>query len=253
MVGMRRVRVLFHLALLSGALLTGAALADADREIIRAAFIEFPPLTFTNEQGQAEGSFIDLTEKIARRAGYQVNWQELPIGRVYLYLEQGIIDLWPGSASVPELASYTRETNFLPGTIRLNAYHLDDTPPAYELEDLQGSRLILIRGYTYFGLLESLKADPETFITVAPDHRSAIRMLRYRRGDYLVNFQAPMDALLAQSPMDTLTYNNLLSWPLNFVFSASAPGTETMILDFNRAWIELQAEGVKPLASLDQP
>lgn len=233
--------------------MAGTAVANTDQAVIRAAFIEFPPLAYTNEDGQAEGSFIDLTEKIAERAGYQVDWQELPIGRVYLYLEQGIIDLWPGSANVPELAPYTRETSFLPGTIRLNAYHLDDTPPAYELEDLRGNRLILIRGYTYFELLEPLKEDPDTFITVAPDHRSAIRMLKYRRGDYLVNFQSPMDAVLAQFPVESLTYNNLLHWPLNFVFSASAPGTETMILDFNRAWAELQAEGVGPLLCIDPP
>lgn len=238
-----------RIATLLIALMFASSLQADDRPVIRAGFIEFPPLAFTADNGEAEGTFIDLSERIADRAGYRIEWQGLPIGRVYLYLERGDIDMWPGSAGVPELAPYTRETAFSPGSIRLHAYRHADTPAVRNIDELQGSSLILIRGYTYFRLLDHLTDDPDTFITLAPNHRAAVRMLSVRRGDYLINFQAPMDALLENSSASPgLEHDNLLSWPLTFVFSTAAPGTNTMIADFNRAWASLQAEGIAGLS-----
>ncbi|MGM0571106.1 substrate-binding periplasmic protein [Marinobacter sp.] len=245
---MKRLIHSLSLALLAGVLMAAAGAVANDEKVIRAAFIEFPPLATRNDNGQPEGSFIRMTEQVAQRAGYSIQWQELPIGRVYLYLEQGEIDLWPGSAGVPELAGFTRETPFSAGSIQLNAYSRNDTGAIESLEELRGKRLILIRGYTYFRLLDELKADPDTYVTIAPDHASAIRMLAFRRGDYLINFQAPMDATLARTPLPGLVQTNLLSWPLGFIFSTAAPGTETMIREFSRAWSELQAEGMAGLS-----
>lgn len=233
-----------RIAILTIALMLATSLQADDRPVIRAGFIEFPPLAFTNDDGEAEGSFITLSERVADRAGYRIEWHGLPIGRVYLYLERGDIDMWPGSAGVPELARYTRETAFSPGSIRLHAYRHADTPAVSTIDDLQGNSLILIRGYTYFRLLDHLTDDPDTRITVAPNHRAAVRMLSFRRGDYLINFQSPMSALLDNSDASPgLEHDNLLSWPLTFVFSTSAPGTGTMIDDFNKAWVRLQTEG----------
>ncbi|SES69639.1 polar amino acid transport system substrate-binding protein [Marinobacter segnicrescens] len=239
---MKRFLQTLSLAIMAGTLVMAASAAATDRKTIRAAFIEFPPLAYSGADGHPEGSFIHFTEELARRAGYEVAWQGLPIERVYLYLERGDIDLWPGSAGVPELAGFTHETDFRPGEIRLNAYHRGDTPPVKSLEDLQGKRLILIRGYTYFRLLDELKVDPNTYVTLAPDHQSAIRMLAFRRGDYLVNFQAPMEVTIERSPLPDLAHTNLLSWPLSFIFSASAPGTRLMARRFNQAWQELQGD-----------
>ena len=137
---------------------------------------------------------------------------------------------------VPELASYTHETDFHTGSVRLNAYSRQGAAPITGIEDLQGKRLILIRGYTYWRLLDHLKDDPDTVITVAPSHLSGIRMLAFKRGDYLINFQSPMDNLMKNLSVPGLKYDNLLKWPLTFVFSQKAPGTRKMIEDLNRAW-----------------
>lgn len=216
-----------------------------DRPVIRSAYIEFPPLAYTTDSGELEGSFIDLTEKIADRAGYDIAWQGLPIERVYLYLEYGEIDMWPGSANIPELASFTRDTDFHTGRIQLNAYSREGADPVSDMRDLKGKNLILIRGYTYFRLLDDLKEDPDTRITIAPNHLSAIRMLAFKRGDYLVNFQSPMDKSLETSPLPGLRSDKLLSWPTTLIFSRTAPGTDRMAEDMNRAWRSMKEEGAK--------
>lgn len=216
------------------------AAQGANPSVIRGAFIEFPPLAYTTDAGRAEGTFIDLAEDVAGRAGYDIRWQELPIERVYRYLENGNIDMWLGTAGVPELAPYTHEVDFHTGSVRLNAYSHEGAPPISSLGDLQGKRLILIRGYTYWRLLDHLKDDPDTLVTVAPSHLAAIRMLAFKRGDYLINFQAPMDNLLENTPEPGLRYDNLLTWPLTMVFSGKAPDTGKMIKELNRAWRTMQ-------------
>lgn len=86
---MNKLRIILNAvtfaAAMSGCLVPAAH--GADRPVIRGSFIESPPLDYTNDAGQAEGTFIDLAEDIADRAGYGIRWQELPIERVYLYLE----------------------------------------------------------------------------------------------------------------------------------------------------------------------
>lgn len=219
--------------------LPSGAIAE-ERPVIRGSFIAFPPLAYTTDSGQAEGTFIALAEDVASQAGYDITWQELPIERVYLYLENGKIDMWLGSAGVPELAHYTRETDFHTGSVRLNAYSREGATPISGFTDLQGKNLILIRGYTYWRLLDHLKNDPDTQITVAPSHLSALRMLAFKRGDYLINFQSPMNEVLQKSPLSGLRYDNLLDWPLTLIFSRTAPGTEQMVNDLNRTWKAMQ-------------
>lgn len=233
-----------------GAVSLAAALASLpfhaanaeDRPVIRGAFIEFPPLAYITDTGEVEGTFIDLSEAIADRAGYDITWQELPIERVYLYLERGDIDMWLGSAGVPELAPYTRETDFHTGSIRLNAYSREGATRISSINDLQGKRLILIRGYTYWRLLDPLKEDPETRVLIAPSHLSALRMLAFKRGDYLINFQSPMDNLLQDTPLPNLQYDNLLDWPLTLVFSEKAAGTDRMVENLNSTWDDMQED-----------
>ncbi|WP_167812664.1 substrate-binding periplasmic protein [Marinobacter daqiaonensis] len=214
------------------------------RPEIRAAYVEFPPLSYTDNSGEAAGEIVGLAKRLAEHAGYDITWQELPVGRAYLYLEHGIIDLWLGSAGVPKLAPFTLEAAFQPGNIRLNAYYREDTPPVDSIPDLQGKSLILIRGYTYWQLLDRFREDPNTAITIAPSHRSAIRMLAVKRGDYLINFQSPMDNILSQSPSPDLQYSNLLERPMAFVFSREAPDTDQMVNALNRAWTELESKGL---------
>ncbi len=223
--------------ILTGLLLApGQSVIAHERPVIQGAFIEFPPLAYVNASGQAEGSFIRQAEQIADCAGYDIHWKQLPIGRVYLYLENGNIDMWIGSAGVPELEDYTLETDFHVRYISLNAYHRRETPAIEEIDELKGNNLILIRGYTYWRILDHLKEDSDTTIAVAPDHHSAIRMLKFKRGDYLVNFQSPMGEIISEHPFPGLQSSKLLEWPLTFVFSRKPAHTRQMVEDFNQAW-----------------
>lgn len=225
-------------------LLFSADLLAQERQVIRGAYLDFPPLARTNAEGQPEGSFIALANRLAEEAGYDIVWQELPISRVYLYLRHGSIDLWLGSSGVQEIEPFVQEADFYPIQILLNAYHRDSTAPVDNIQALEGKRLILIRGYTYWRLLDTFIESPDTPVTLAPNHESALRMLAFNRGDYLINFADPMNHTLARSPFDGLQASPLLNWPLTLIFSRKTDNVEQVVADINRAWRTLGGQSL---------
>lgn len=85
----------------------------ADRSLT-VGYVDFPPYQFRNASGEPDGRFVELTRKVAREAGYDLNFLYLPTARVYYYLESGAIDLWQGFADNPELGDRVLESDANP-------------------------------------------------------------------------------------------------------------------------------------------
>ncbi len=214
---------------------------DQPHPVLSGAYVEFPPLTYTDESGDPAGPYIRKASRIARAAGYRVKWQSLPIDRIYLYLREGKLDLWIGSKGVPVIADATLEPGFTFRPIRLNAYHLEGQEPVDGLLDLRGRHLILIRGYTYRNYLEPVIGSAETRVDTASDHGAALRMLRAGRGDYVLDFEAPVRNTLKKTPIDNLRKSPITTWPTTLVFSAQTARAQTLVEDFDKAYTSIQS------------
>ena len=212
------------------------AAAETPTPTLKGAYIEFPPLSYTNDSGKPAGSYIKRVNELAERAGYRIRWQSLPIDRIYLYLREGDIDFWLGSSGVPELADWTREPDFTFPPIRLKAYFTDDTPAIAGKDDLRGESLILIRGYTYLDRLAPVTDAPRTGVGKAPDHKAGLRMLKARRGDYLLDFQKPVENALEKEPLPAINEHLLMQWDTGLVFSRQTDNLDRIIRDFEAAW-----------------
>jgi polar amino acid transport system substrate-binding protein len=198
--------------------LPGFVVAESPR-MLRGGYIDFPPLSYTDASGQAAGEGIELTNRIVREAGFEVTWQEYPLGRVYHSFRHNLIDLWPGSSGVPPIQPYTLETPNAPGMeISLYAYHLETTPAIDTMEQIRNKRLILIRGYTYLNKLDHLRQSNKD-IVVAPNHRSALRLLSLGRGDYLLDFGRPLEEAAKTVHVEGLQRSLLDTWRLALVVS----------------------------------
>lgn len=216
-------------------LLPMAASAEVD-QTLRGAYVDFPPLSYTNEDGQASGDFIELTRELMDEAGYTVEWQELPLGRIYRYLRNGEIDLWAGSSGVPAVAPFTVEPDFQPTNIHLYAFHLADTPAVDSVRDLLSSKLILMRGYTYLGVLDEAIEDRSTPYDLAPNHISGLRMLREGRGDYLLDFKSPAMKALEEVDVPGIQRSHITEWAIGHVLSHRAENVDRIINDLEAAW-----------------
>ncbi len=187
--------------------------------VLQAGYVNFPPLTYTDINGQPAGHYVAMTEQAARQAGYRLEWKELPVGRVFLQLKHGELDLWPGVGDMPGLQPFTVETTAPIGDLTLAAFGLGSVPEQCEFTDLAGSRLILMSGYTYLGDLDFLKDDGQTRIGYAPNHRAGLGMLTLGRGDYFLDYIEPLSAVLATEPVKDLKWCELRKSRLAIVIS----------------------------------
>src|SRR5690606_27878610 len=108
------------------------------------------------------------------------------------------------SSGVPAIKDYTLETREAPGwTLRLYAYYLEPNPAVDAVESIQGKRLILVRGYTYLNKLDKIR-ESNADVVVAPNHRSALKLLALGRGDYLLGFGRPLEEAAEVVPVSGL-------------------------------------------------
>lgn len=216
-----------------------------DERELEVGYVEFPPYEYTNEQGEAAGILIDLTRDILERAGYQARFHPLPTARLYLYLKQGKIHLWPGLRNIPSLQEHVLESSFSPIEAKLNAWFLDGTPPITNIDDMRGYRVIVIAGYTYSGLLYHLRDANNKFKTITtPTHRSALQMLELGRGDYLLDYVDPIREELNQTPIHNLKSAPLISQKGAFLISRQVPHAARIHHNIEDAFRALYAEGL---------
>ena len=245
-----------HITIALMLMLATQVAADSPTPSLKGAYVEFPPLSYTNDNGKPAGSYIKRVNELADRAGYRIQWRSLPVDRVFLYIREGNIDFWLGSSRVPALGQWTREPDFSFPPIHLNAYYSRNTPDIEKPEDLKGESLILIRGYTYKNRLEPITEHPKTRVGKAPDHQAALRMLKARRGNYLINFKSPMESALAREPIQDIKKHQLTHWDTGLVFSKQVANLDQIIRDFESAWQAMNGQwtgSLTPRTSRESP
>lgn len=228
------------------ALLWLPALCTAEaRPRIHVGYYEFPPFSYTDAQGQPSGSGLELTARLLEAAGYEADFRSYPGARLYSGLLDGSIQLWAGASGKPQLAGHTLESRHLLGEITLNLYFRQDTPAPTIPDDLTGRGVILITGYSYWQNVNQWLEDPARNISLhrTRSHISALEMLQRRRGDYLLDYQAPVEQAMRTLDMAELPFVEVQRLPLRLIYSRHAPNAERLRDDLDQAYQRLQDAG----------
>jgi len=226
--------------------LSDLAQAQQIRDILTVGYVDVPPLAYQSEEGRAEGVFIELTRRVAEEAGYELDFQYLPVNRAYHYLRTGGIDIWPGVTDVPALKGEVLESFVSPLPFQLSAWGLEDAPPVTHFNDLTGTTLILISGYTYGGLASVLASSPDIDVTYAPGHRAAVAMLERGRGDYLLDYQDPVKTVLREYPINGIREYEVRTRNAAWIFSLANPNSARLRDEFDDAYLRLSERGDVP-------
>lgn len=228
-------------------LLTGQVFAGPGRPELRVGYVEFPPYEFKGPDGEPAGSFLDLTRQVAEEAGYNVRFIYVPISRAYLYLRQGDIDLWPGLTNIPALSNDVLESKTHPLTVELSAWSTSSNPPIQKFGDFYNKVLILISGYTYGGLASYLEQRPNITVTEAPNHQAAVEMLKFRRGDYLLDYRPPVEAVIQREPHVKLQQSVIRTRIAAWLFSRANADAGQIRRAFDNAWLRLVSRHETPM------
>lgn len=219
--------------------------SDGARPQVQVGFYEFPPYSYTDDQGRPQGALLRLTKRLLKHAGYQAVLRSYPGERLYNGLRDGSIQLWPGAPGKHGLAEHTLETRTQLGAIVLNLYFRRDTLLPRIPEDLQGRGVIMISGYSYWPQTNALLNDPALAIMQhrTATHSAALEMLQRRRGDFLLDYQTPVEQARLRLGMTELPYVQLQRVPLKLIVSRHAPAAEALRDALDRAYQELDAAG----------
>ncbi len=213
-------------------------------ETIKVGYVDFAPYEFLNEKQEADGIFINIIRKITQEAGFQAEFFHLPISRLYLYLKEGKIDVWPGLKSVPALQGYVLESQSSPMTINLCLFYTNPNLKFSGFESLTKEKLILVNGYTYGGLLYKLTDKSAGYdVSFTPGSRSGLQMLAKGRGDFFLDYLEPISIELKKKSMPNLSYHVIKQRDGAFVVSQKAPNAERIMAELERAYHELVVRG----------
>lgn len=158
-------------------LLAALGAGSAHGEALRLAGNVWPP--YTDQRLPGGGLSVELIRTALGRAGYQVDFIEVPWERALLGLQQGSYDManaWPTSRRLG-YAVYSRP--FLSNRVRW-IQRRDDDVVYRGLDSLVNYRLGLVRGYAYG---EALAGDPRLNKGYAANFVQAAKMLSAGRID----------------------------------------------------------------------
>ncbi|AGI22601.1 hypothetical protein H681_03595 [Pseudomonas sp. ATCC 13867] len=213
--------------------------------VLDVGYYEFPPYTYTAPDGSTRGSGAEMVRRILLKAGYRARFRSLPSARLYLGLQDGSVQLWAGAPGKPELVGSTLECERTLGHADLNLYRLPSHDAPQLPQGLAGSRIILISGYSYWKPITDMLDDPHLKLELhrTSTHVAALQMLDRQRGDYLIDYQAPVEQARRELGMAPLAFDRLYSVPTKLIVSRRAPHAEALRAQLDRAYDELKAAG----------
>ena len=240
---------LLHTVLTSLLLLSGSVFA---KEIpseppltspLRVGVLHIPPLAEVRSPTNTSGPLIDYMHRLLQSAGVAYRMEGFPARRLYRNLAAGESQFWVGIKNVPEYEGkviYSEQPIY---SLHLRLYRLPGSPEIRQLSALQTQRLIVIRGYSYGGLLEPLKQRPMGLQWKdANTNYKALEMLQLRRGDYLLSYAEPIEQLLQQRPQK-LEHEVLQELPMYLVLSRTTPHAESLMARLNQVASNMRLSG----------
>lgn len=209
-------------------------------QTLKTTYIEFPPVTYTNELAEADGYLIDTMYQVLSTAGYQWTIRPYPVNRMMLNMVNGDTHVWIGAPSLSGLRGHVLVGEKAVTEIHFRAYYYGDFGPIEKKEDLLGRRVIIMRGYDYNGWTDYIKRSGGRIKYFESDsHEQALRALRNARGDILLDYQRPISQSYSVADITRLKSSGVFSQPLHFLVSKKAPKAEEVLERINTAHAQL--------------
>ena len=240
---------LLHTVLTSLLLLSGTVFAQElppeppMTSPLRVGVLHIPPLAEVRSPTNTSGPLIHYMHRLLQSAGLAYRMEGFPARRLYRNLAAGESQFWVGVKNVPEYEGKVLYSEQPVYSLHLRLYRLPGTPEIRQLSALQTQRLIVIRGYSYGGLLEPLKQRPMGLQWKdANTNYKALEMLQLRRGDYLLSYAEPIEQLLQQRPQK-LEHEVLQELPMYLVLSRAPPHAESLMARLNQVASDMRLSG----------
>lgn len=229
-------------------LLSGIQNTSALSQTLRIGYVEFPPMTYTDQNGEPAGLLMESAIKTIEKAGFDWEAVSLPANRIGSLMATGQIHVWLGLDTLPQFKGNTHVGAAVVEKLTLRAYTIGQKPPIHSLQDLNGKTLLILRGYSYGGWTSYIK-NPANDIRYLEfnTHEKAferLKILSERINDlYLLNYKHPSDIVLQKLVLPNIQFNQISSFDMHFVVTKKMVEAEAILERIETAFQQLSASG----------
>ncbi|WP_150303122.1 substrate-binding periplasmic protein [Pseudomonas saliphila] len=225
---------------------SGPAITDS-RPVVEVALMDFPGYSEFDASGQIAGKTVQLITRLLEQAGYPFRMRIMPAARIWRGLEDGSVDLWPGTVTRPGWEFFTLQTDRQLGLVSIHLYHRPGEPAPVWPEGLRGKKLILMMNHIYTQDVLGTVEDPALGVELhrGSSHAGAVNMLLRGRGDYLLHYRTQVEPVVVEMGMEPLPSQRIIQVPMRFVVSQRSGFAEQLKADLDRAYDELAMQGVE--------
>lgn len=225
---------------------TGSS-ANESKPVVEVASMAFPGYAELDAEGNATGKTVRLAGRLLEQAGYSYNFHILPAARIWRGLEDGSLDLWPGTVTRPGAEYFTLQTERVLGQVGIHLYYRPGEPAPQWPEGLKGKSVILMTNHIYTRELLGILQDPALDVTLhrSSSHPGSVKMLLRGRGDYLLHYRSQVGPVVERMGIEPLPSVQVLELPMRFILSQRSGFAEQLKADLDRAYDELAEQGVE--------
>jgi ABC-type amino acid transport substrate-binding protein len=215
------------------------------KEKVIIGLFDFPPFYVMPASGDNySGTKLDLLKTILEKADYPYEVKGYPAKRMYGNLANGRTHLFMGIKGVPDYDKEVIYSSNPYSKIVLNIYTKNNIAKPAGKEDLIGKKILIIRGYSYGGLISYFE-NPENKIILDPatDHVMAFKKFQKGRADYLIDYLSPSSEVLKTISIPDIQVTQLFALDLYLIISKGYKDHVALMSDMEKAHAQLVAEG----------
>jgi ABC-type amino acid transport substrate-binding protein len=217
---------------------TTSAMAEVSRPLEFGVF-NMPPFYILEDGKPVGGICIDIMETLLRRAALPYRMRVYPTARLYANLASGKTDLFIG---IKEVSTYKDQVLFSNSPVaeaELGIYYKRGSAPLQTRDDFIGKRIIVVRGYSYAGLINFLNDSKNNIrLEITDSHKDALKMLELKRADYFLDYTITVENYLKDMPGLHIENTIFNTFPLYLIVSRKTPGAEEIMERLMKVWAD---------------
>lgn len=200
------------------------------KEKLTLCCVEFAPFFYINSDGEISGTLVNTAQQIISEAGYDIKYKIMPPKRVPIAIAEGSVDVWFGlTSTLKDIAVISKH---VVASMNLTSYTIGTKELIKTPQDLIGKKIVILRGYTYGGLISFIK-DPENFIEYheVNSQEAAINFLKLGRADYLLDYEAAIKKFTKNNQIKNLSAQLIQSLDIQIAIPKIKPNAKELLAE----------------------
>ena len=200
--------------------------------------------TRRNEDGQLNNPLLKLAQVLFDEAGIEWQAKAYPARRLFSYLKDGVVpfSMLVRAPSLEQCCLFSKKP--VTGT-ELRFYRRTQSAAVKSRQDLNGKRVITIRGYSYGSLGGYLRAQENRVeIIEAASHEAAFKLLERDRGEYVIDYQGPAQEVISDHSIEVITSDFYQQLDVFMVLSRDYPDAVEVLNKLEASVAEMDVSAV---------